>query len=294
MSLPPPPQHPYGQPYGQPPRVKFEVLNEAWFLFKQQSGVWIGAVCIALAAAVVLYIAMFVAMFAVAGPDALNTPGSKLTDHQAGVMLIVMGTVGVAGWVLMNLILAGLYNMAIRHVRGEVISVSDMFSVTSMLPNILLSSILTGLAMVAGAILCIFPYYIVNGMLMFTLPLIVDQRLGAIEAMNKSWDALKSDMWMATLFMFIMPMVASLGVMACGIGVVVTMPLYLLAIAITYRNFFIPQPPPPYGYPPAGYPQPNYTPESAYPPPANGPLDFSVAPPPAEEENRPPKPDETG
>jgi hypothetical protein len=294
MNLPPPPQSPFTQPYGQPARVKFEVLNEAWALFKQQSGVWIGAICLAIGAAIALYIGMFIAMFAAVGPEAFNSPNVKLTDHQATMMLVVMGTVGVAGWILMTLITAGLHNMALKQVRGEITSIADMFSVTSMLPNILLASILTWLAMVAGMILCVFPYYIVNGMLMFTLPLIIDQRMGAIEAMNKSWNALKSNMLMATLFMFIMPMVASLGIMACGIGIVVTLPLYFLAIAITYRDFFIWQSPPSYGYPPAGYPPQPYTPESAYPPPVGGPLDFNVTPPPVEEENRPPKPDETG
>jgi uncharacterized membrane protein len=268
------------------------VLNEAWFLFKQQSGAWIGATCLAGGVVLILYIATLAILMAAIGPTAPG--GGVRSGPPNGGFIVAWFVMTLGGWIVGSLLTAGFYNMAIKQVRGEIVGVPDLFSVTPQLPSILGATILTGLASLAGAILCYFPVFIVNGLLMFTIPLVVDKKLRATEAMRLSWDALKPDMWMATLFMFIMPMVASLGMMACLVGLVVTLPLYFLAIAITYRNFFIPQPPPSYGYPPAGYPQPNYTPESAYPPPANGPLDFSVTPPPVEEENRPPKPDETG
>ena len=74
---------------------------------------------------------------------------------------------------------------------------------------------------------------------MFTIPLIVDKRMGATEAMTLSWNTLKGEAVMATVFYFVIALVAGCGFALCGIGALFTAPLFPLAVALTYRNYFM-------------------------------------------------------
>jgi len=140
------------------------------------------------------------------------------------------------------------------------------------------ASILIGIGTQIGAMLCIIPGLILAGLWMLTLPLIVDKKMGVIEAMSASFNALKSDMLTATLFYLVLSLVAAIGALLCGVGALFTYPLFPLAIAIVYRDFFLggntggptlnmPLPPQSaYGSQPGGYPPPPSTP-GGYPPP---------------------------
>jgi uncharacterized membrane protein len=89
-----------------------------------------------------------------------------------------------------------------------------------------------------AAIFCVLPCYVVSGLLMLTTPLIVEKRLGAVDAMKQSWAALQPDWLTATLFMFVLPLLSSLGAFACGVGLLFTMPLLFLGQAVVYADLF--------------------------------------------------------
>ena len=74
-------------------------------------------------------------------------------------------------------------------------------------------------------------------MLLFTFPILVRERGGAIAAMTTSWNMLKGDMWMALAFAFVTALLSGLGAIGCWIGIVFTLPLWPLAVAIVYRDF---------------------------------------------------------
>ena len=86
--------------------------------------------------------------------------------------------------------------------------------------------------------LCAIPGFIVSGLFMLAIPLVVEGRLPATGALIQSWNALKSQWLVATLFHFVLILAALSGVLLCGVGVFFTGPLYCLAISILYRDFF--------------------------------------------------------
>jgi uncharacterized membrane protein len=141
-------------------------------------------------------------------------------------------------FMLSTFLLSGMYRMAIKATRNEKINVSDMFSVGDVLPACLLAALIVGLLTGVGFILCILPGIIIGALLMFTYPLIVDRRLGAIEAISQSVNALKGEIVMASLFYLVIGIIVFLGVVACCVGVLVTFPLFVLSIAVVYRDFF--------------------------------------------------------
>ena len=190
----------------------------------------------------------------------------------------------------------GMHRMAVKQMRGQMISVGDLFSGSDGFPAVLGASILMGLAMIPAVLTIVGPY-VLAGLWMLTIPLIIDQRIGAIEAMRRSWHALKGQWVMAALFYFVVAIIAGCGIYACGVGVLFSYPLLFLIHTIVYSDFFNPpgmypgpnsytdvsypvSPPPNAGYAPpsAGYPPPypGYQP----PPTSNPPPGYPPKPPP--------------
>jgi uncharacterized membrane protein len=229
-----------GPPDGSP-RVRFEIIGEAWALFQHEMATWVLAVLLyffivgvpAALCLAPLYYKIFTTNSATLNADPLVLIGPLLLVY--GVLIFVVVPLS------MNL-MGGLYRMAIRQLRGESIAVSDLFRITDVLGALVGSMFLVGLAVMAaallGCVLCGLPGLVVGALLMLTVPLIVDRRIGSAEAMKLSWNALKPHWLMATLFYFVISLIAQAGMFVCYVGIVFTFPIFILAIAILYRDFF--------------------------------------------------------
>jgi uncharacterized membrane protein len=230
--IPPPTGGPMMSPSG-PAQIRFDVIGEAWKMFQANSGAWV--------AAMVVYFVIIIAVSAffgvVMGGSASPMPGRAPSEAMPNIPMMIISQ--ILQTALFTLLMGGMFRMAIKQVRGETPSVGDLFGVGDVLLNLIVASLLTTLAYFLGILLCVIPGLLAIGGLMFTFPLVVDKRLGAIEAMTQSWAALKGQYFMAFLFMFVLGIVASVGALLCGIGIVITYPLYPLAIAILYRDFFL-------------------------------------------------------
>lgn len=230
---PPPGRVPYA-------RVRFDAISEAWALFQQQMGTWVLATLLMFAMIGAIYFVCVVLLGVVVGAMSAGRPaGAPPPDAAIGVFIVTILFIVLFVWLVRTLVLGGMFKMAVRQVKGEVISAGDIFSTIDVLPTLLGATIVVGLAVFAGCILCFIPGLIVQGMLMFAEPLIVDQRMGVFESISRSWDALKEDMLMVTLFHIVLALVAGLGAIACGFGILFTFPLLPLGIAIVYRDFFL-------------------------------------------------------
>jgi uncharacterized membrane protein len=220
-----------GPAYPGPPLVRFSAIGEAWGLVLQRWPLWVLTTLVVLAAysAVSALVVSFFGVRPIVGARpfwiGLSTKGE--------VVPFVLSTVVIAPF------LGGMFRIACRQVRGQTVGLETLFSVVDVLPQLLLGSFLYGLATFLGLCAFVLPMFVVSGVLMFTLPLIVDARLDATEALSRSWHALKSQWLVAALFHAAVGFVASLGACCCGIGLIVTAPLYCTAIAVLYRDFFV-------------------------------------------------------
>ncbi len=196
-----------------------------------------------------------------------------------GTMAVILGGTFVIMLVAVVL-MGGLFRMAIKQLRGEPIHVSDLWSVTDVIWKLVGAAFLIGLAVSVSTLACYLPAFIVGGLLMLTIPLIVDQKMGVIEAMSRSWNALKQDWLMAAVLYFLLNIIGTLGVVAIYIGMLFTYPIFILGTALVYRDFILggsippPSGPQPYGsspYPtnvtPGAYPPEMYAPQQPPPPP---------------------------
>ncbi len=200
-----------GDSYPAPaPTVRFDVINQAWAMLQQQMGSW---VVLTLVAVVIVGVANWI-LGKIPGLGAL------------------LGTIASA------IVAAGLYRAALKHLRGETIAVGDMFGVTDMIGPIIVAAILTTIGTGIAAIFCVIPGLVLGALWMFSQLLIVDKGMDGVEAMRQSFNALRGQWPMATLFMFVVALVGLAGIVACGVGVLITAPLALLSVTILYRDFF--------------------------------------------------------
>ena len=71
---------------------------------------------------------------------------------------------------------------------------------------------------------------------MFSLPLILDQRLGFWTAMKRSWRQVRRHWWSCLALLVVMAISNFAGVLCCLVGLVVTMPISMLVLMCAYET----------------------------------------------------------
>jgi hypothetical protein len=215
------------------PVVRFDAIGEGWELFKAQAGTWIltGLVVLVCTGLIESLVTRFTHQRLPVGGG-----GFRLAVPPAGRILAYLITSVISGFFL-----GGMFRMACLQVRGQAIRVGDLFGVidAEVCRELLIGILACAAALFVAMWFCVVPVFIVAGLLMFTLPLIVDGRLDAANALRTSWNALKGQWLTVTLFHFVLNILSGMGVCLCGVGLLFTMPLYCLSIAVLYRDFFL-------------------------------------------------------
>lgn len=111
-----------------------------------------------------------------------------------------------------------------------------LFSGMDVFLNYLFVTILYSIIVFAGFILLIFPGVIWMLKFMFAPWLVVDQKMGPIEALKKSAEMTSGMKWDLLGFQAVAFVVSMLGVLALYIGMLVTTPLVMIATAALYRH----------------------------------------------------------
>jgi len=211
-----------------------EWIGEGWQMFAERWQVW-----------VVQMLVVFVAFAVPAVPFYLMMITAQLTATETGAppempalftpLVLVIAAVSFFGAAFFW---SGLYKTAFKQLRGEAVSIGDLFSGGDIFLRVLGAFLVIGILAMLGAILCIFPAFIVAGLVWFTIPLIVERNLSIGEAVSASYEATKSNWFMFTLFAFVVSLLASVGQFACYVGLLVTYPLQFTITTIAYRDIF--------------------------------------------------------
>jgi hypothetical protein len=211
------------------PLVQFSVFGAAWRLYKRHWFVWSLAMLIVMFGYGIVN-GTLLAMLDV-GPD--HNPGGFRMILSPGEGLAYLVSVMSAGFFV-----GGMIRMASNQVRGGVPRIEDLFTITDVWFDLLFCSLLYGLATSIGGMFFVIPGLIASGLFMLGIPLVVEGRLPATGALIQSWNALKSEWLTATVFHVILILLAGAGALLCGVGILLTGPLYSLSIAILYQDFF--------------------------------------------------------
>jgi hypothetical protein len=114
---------------------------------------------------------------------------------------------------------------------------SFLFVVVWGLAIVIASSIIS-LVPCIGLFVSIFVSYAAGALLMFGLFLIVDKRMEFWPASMESIEIVKTSFWPFLGLTVVTSIIGSIGAIACGIGVVVTIPIQACILTVAYRDVF--------------------------------------------------------
>ena len=129
---------------------------------------------------------------------------------------------------------------------------------------LMIASVILFIIPCIGFILAMFLIYAAQAFLMFGLFLIVDRKMDFWPASKESMNMVKSNFWPFLGLSVIASLIGGLGSIACGVGIIFTLPIQFCILAVAYREVFdgvrIPRAtvqPPPVRTPPPGAPPPD-------------------------------------
>lgn len=97
------------------------------------------------------------------------------------------------------------------------------------------AAILTAVIVGIGTVLLIIPGIIAALGLMFTKYLVVDRHMGPVDALKESWRITKGSKLSLLGFMCVLILLNIAGAIALGVGLLITIPVSMLAVAHVYR-----------------------------------------------------------
>lgn len=173
----------------------------------------------------------------------------------------VSGTgIGMLVW---GPLLCGYYLMIIDKLRApdRPLNLNGLGKGFDVFVEAFVASLLVGVFASLGALACFVGALIVQGLLLFTYPLIIDRKRGFWDAISESYQMAGRNWFGFTVFVFLVGLLAGLiTLLTCGLGYFVAFPLAQITYVLAYRDNFgladesavpdKPIPPPP-GPPPA-------------------------------------------
>jgi uncharacterized membrane protein len=102
--------------------------------------------------------------------------------------------------------------------------------------GVILTTLLVGLGTAIGGILCVIPGIIFAFFAQWAVPFVIDRALPPVEAVKASIAAVRSNIGGALLSYLLQIVAVFVGELACGIGVLVGIPVAILIQVYTYRR----------------------------------------------------------
>jgi uncharacterized membrane protein len=201
-----------------------DILSRTWQIFQPQIGTSI------LAALVVgLVVAgAFLAVYLLAGVLLFVT--------RSGALSVLMMMVGIPAVMVLAIAMhLGLLRIFLKIARGQQARLGELFVMDPQFLPFLGVSLLVGLIVSAGTMLCVVPGVIFFLILSQSQLLVVDRNLPVFESLNRSKEMTDG----TKLNLFLIWLVAGIGAgvinaVTCGLGSIVSAPFLLLMTAVIY------------------------------------------------------------
>jgi hypothetical protein len=165
---------------------------------------------------------------------------SMVVQHQfspGGIFLVLLVTIVSAP--IYTIFTAGLFKYYLKMIRGENARLGDAFSgFGQQIGQLVLLSLAQIVLVFAGYILCVIPGIYLSVAWYFAIPLVIDKGLGFWEAMELSRKMVNKHWFLVFAFMLVYGLLAVSGILACCIGIFVTMPIGFAALMYAYETIF--------------------------------------------------------
>lgn len=181
-----------------------------------------------------LYALLFAGMLAGAALSSVDeTLGMVVTFAGMGIGYFAMIAVMV---VVQTLAMAAYQLFLLRLVRGQETSFSDLNAIKPVIVPLLFVGLLNAVAVMAGYVLLIVPGVIIALGLAMANFVVLDKNLRAVEAMKASWRIMVGYKGKLFVLVLLIALLNFAGMLACGMGTLVTMPISMVAMAMFYNR----------------------------------------------------------
>ncbi|MFW6162338.1 MAG: hypothetical protein ACODAJ_06175 [Planctomycetota bacterium] len=215
---PPPPQDAPAPPPGEMARLDLGAyLSKSWQLVKNDPVLFIVGY-------IVVFAIVGVLSFTIIGPAVVGVPllfgylrmaHKRLNDEPAEFGDIFSGFQQFGKGAILGLILFGL---------GVVLAIV---------------SILLGFIPVLGQLACIALSLAFNAAIYFVLPIAALSEVQPGESIKRSFEFLKAHFWPVVLLALVTWAIGAVGMVACCVGALVTMPMAMAITVIAYQDFYL-------------------------------------------------------
>lgn len=161
---------------------------------------------------------------------------SIVVNWLTGADEVVFSPIGfVIGFLASTVVTIAYARMALSANEGQHVSWEGLWAPEHFW-RMLGATILQTVIIVIGFILLIIPGIIASLMLCFTQLLVVDRKMGPVEAIKESYEITKGQLFRLFLFMIAICLLNFVGLIALVVGLLVTVPVSLIAIAHVYKK----------------------------------------------------------
>ena len=159
----------------------------------------------------------------------------------SALALVILGASGAAyvSLLVTGPVLGGLFCYYLKKIRGASAELADSFSgfTLAFLP-LFLGHLVSTLLIGVGLIFCILPGIYLAVVWQMALPLIIDQRMEFWPALEVSRKVIHEKFSEFLWFAIAMTLINLLGVLILFVGIFVTFPLTMIALAYAYEDIF--------------------------------------------------------
>jgi hypothetical protein len=161
----------------------------------------------------------------------------------AWLVALGLSVVPVLGWVVGFVIMGGLDYVFIRRIRGEVVQIGDVFvGFNEAFLHLAMAGLVKWLLTGLGFILCIVPGIYLGVGYVFALPLVIDKKMEFWPAMEVSRRVVHQHWWSIFALVIVLSLIVLAGLLVCGVGALVTVPIATAALMYVYEDLFGPEP----------------------------------------------------
>jgi uncharacterized membrane protein len=166
-----------------------------------------------------------------------------IVDHKVNpVSVLILALTSLLAAPVNYVATAGLLNYYLRLIRKQPATMGDAFAgfTTEFVPLVLLGLVSSLLALV-GYALCVLPGIYLAVAWWFALPLVIDRHLGFWDAMEISRKVVNKHWFYVFAFVLVIGLLGVAGIVACCVGIFVTMPIFWAAWMYAYEDIFGPR-----------------------------------------------------
>jgi uncharacterized membrane protein len=229
---PPPPAPPGGNNYNIG-----DALAYGWKKFQEN----VGQIIFAAVALFVVYVVAgaiafgFIALMTSNASCEVTNAGLDCDDGSGWVWRTIVYAIAIGFvYVVLQIVGAGIIRGALGITEGRPFRTAEMFK-TEQLGSVVVASLLVGIATTVGYALCYLPGIAIAFLTSYTLFFVIDKDLSPVDAIRASIDLTTKNLGNTVLWYVVGGLVAVAGVIACFVGLIVTVPLVIIGAAYTYK-----------------------------------------------------------